>query len=137
MHMSNCSMFQNFLHNLLFSNKEYDGKTGVGSVNRPIHFLIQSELPFKCSSSSCCSHFDIMRPRRHLTIDQHYLDIAALQTGCSQMEVATECRLSQSVSRLQQRYSETGRVTERHRSRRPLVTSHTDERFIENSVLMT
>uniref|UniRef100_A0A667WJH9 Transposase Tc1-like domain-containing protein n=1 Tax=Myripristis murdjan TaxID=586833 RepID=A0A667WJH9_9TELE len=43
---------------------------------------------------------------------------------------------SQSViSRLQQRYKETGRVTERHRSGRPLATSHTDDRFIVNSAL--
>uniref|UniRef100_A0A667WGJ7 Tc1-like transposase DDE domain-containing protein n=1 Tax=Myripristis murdjan TaxID=586833 RepID=A0A667WGJ7_9TELE len=55
-----------------------------------------------------------MRPRRHLTIDQ----------------------VSQSViSRLQQRYRETGRVTERHRSGHPLATSHTDDRFIVNSAL--
>uniref|UniRef100_A0A667XNA2 Transposase Tc1-like domain-containing protein n=1 Tax=Myripristis murdjan TaxID=586833 RepID=A0A667XNA2_9TELE len=59
-----------------------------------------------------------------------------LQTGCSQAEVATELRVSQSViSRLQQRYRETGRVTERHRSGRPLATSHTDDRFIVNSAL--
>ncbi|KAJ8352617.1 hypothetical protein SKAU_G00240930 [Synaphobranchus kaupii] len=77
-----------------------------------------------------------MRPRRHLTIDQQYLAIARLQTGCSQREVATELRVSQSViSRLQQRYRETGRVTERHRSGRPLATSHTDDRFIVNSAL--
>uniref|UniRef100_A0A671VKC8 HTH cro/C1-type domain-containing protein n=1 Tax=Sparus aurata TaxID=8175 RepID=A0A671VKC8_SPAAU len=105
-------------------------------MNRPIHFLVQLESVFKQSSSSCCSHFDIMRPRRHLTIDQQYLAIARLQTGCSQTEVATELRVSQSViSRLQQRYRETGRVTERHRSGRPLATSHTDDRFIVNSAL--
>uniref|UniRef100_A0A667X1A1 Tc1-like transposase DDE domain-containing protein n=1 Tax=Myripristis murdjan TaxID=586833 RepID=A0A667X1A1_9TELE len=44
--------------------------------------------------------------------------------------------VSQSViSRLQQRYRETGRVTERHRSGRPLATSHTDDRFIVNNAL--
>uniref|UniRef100_A0A667Y6R5 Tc1-like transposase DDE domain-containing protein n=1 Tax=Myripristis murdjan TaxID=586833 RepID=A0A667Y6R5_9TELE len=54
----------------------------------------------------------------------------------SYTEVATELRVSQSViSRLQQRYRETGRVTERHRSGRPLATSHTDDRFIVNSAL--
>uniref|UniRef100_A0A667XTL2 Transposase Tc1-like domain-containing protein n=1 Tax=Myripristis murdjan TaxID=586833 RepID=A0A667XTL2_9TELE len=75
-------------------------------------------------------------PRRHLTIDQQHLTIARLQTGCSQTEVATELRVSQSViSRMQKRYRETGRVTERHRSGRPLATSHTDDRFIVNSAL--
>ncbi len=59
-----------------------------------------------------------------------------LQTGCSQREVATEIRVSQSViSRLQQRHRETGRVTERHRSGHPLDTSHADDRFIVNSAL--
>uniref|UniRef100_A0A3B3QRZ8 Transposase Tc1-like domain-containing protein n=1 Tax=Paramormyrops kingsleyae TaxID=1676925 RepID=A0A3B3QRZ8_9TELE len=47
-----------------------------------------------------------------------------------------ELRVSQSViSRLQQGYRATGRVTERHRSGRPLATSHTDDRFIVNSAL--
>uniref|UniRef100_A0A673ARX4 Transposase Tc1-like domain-containing protein n=1 Tax=Sphaeramia orbicularis TaxID=375764 RepID=A0A673ARX4_9TELE len=59
-----------------------------------------------------------------------------LQTGCSQMEVATELRVSQRViSRLQQRYRETGRVTERHRSGRPLATSNTNDCFIVYSAL--
>uniref|UniRef100_A0A3B3S651 Transposase Tc1-like domain-containing protein n=1 Tax=Paramormyrops kingsleyae TaxID=1676925 RepID=A0A3B3S651_9TELE len=54
-----------------------------------------------------------MRPRRHLTIE-----------------------VSQTViSMLQQGYRETGRVTERHRSGRPLITSYTDDGFIVNSVL--
>uniref|UniRef100_A0A3Q3MSS0 HTH cro/C1-type domain-containing protein n=1 Tax=Mastacembelus armatus TaxID=205130 RepID=A0A3Q3MSS0_9TELE len=75
-----------------------------------------------------------MRPRRHLTIDQRYL--ARLQTGVSQREVATEIGVSQSViSRLRQRYRETGRVTERHRSGRPLATSCADHRLIVNSAL--
>uniref|UniRef100_A0A673K984 Transposase Tc1-like domain-containing protein n=1 Tax=Sinocyclocheilus rhinocerous TaxID=307959 RepID=A0A673K984_9TELE len=40
------------------------------------------------------------------------------------------------ISRLQQRHRETGRVTERHRSVRPLATSHADDdRFIVNSAL--
>uniref|UniRef100_A0A3B3QJ77 Transposase Tc1-like domain-containing protein n=1 Tax=Paramormyrops kingsleyae TaxID=1676925 RepID=A0A3B3QJ77_9TELE len=44
--------------------------------------------------------------------------------------------VSQSViRRLQQRYRETGRVTERHRSGCPLATFHTDERFIVNGAL--
>uniref|UniRef100_A0A672MYD0 Transposase Tc1-like domain-containing protein n=1 Tax=Sinocyclocheilus grahami TaxID=75366 RepID=A0A672MYD0_SINGR len=44
--------------------------------------------------------------------------------------------LSQSVIiRLQHRYRETGRVTERHRSERPLATSHADDSFIVNSAL--
>ncbi|KAJ8371333.1 hypothetical protein SKAU_G00113610 [Synaphobranchus kaupii] len=43
--------------------------------------------------------------------------------------------LKPNISRLQQRYRETGRVTERHRSGRPLATSHTDDRFIVNSAL--
>ncbi len=56
--------------------------------------------------------------------------------GCSQREVATELKVSQSViSRLQQRHRETGRVTERHRSGRLLATSHADDRYIENSAL--
>uniref|UniRef100_A0A3B1IY54 Transposase Tc1-like domain-containing protein n=1 Tax=Astyanax mexicanus TaxID=7994 RepID=A0A3B1IY54_ASTMX len=77
-----------------------------------------------------------MRPRRHLTIDQQYLAIAMLQTGHSQTEVATELRVSQSViSRLQQRYRETGRVTERRRSGRPLATSQADDRYIVNNAL--
>ncbi|CAK6970414.1 Transposable element Tcb1 [Scomber scombrus] len=105
-------------------------------MNRRIHFLIQLELVFTQSSSSCCSHFDIMRPRRHLTIDQQYLAIVRLQTGCSQTVLATELRVSQSViSRLQQRYRENGRFTERHRSGRPLATSYTDDHFIVNSAL--
>uniref|UniRef100_A0A667ZG46 Transposase Tc1-like domain-containing protein n=1 Tax=Myripristis murdjan TaxID=586833 RepID=A0A667ZG46_9TELE len=62
--------------------------------------------------------------------------LSQLQTGCSQTEVATELRVSQSViSRLQKRYRETGRLTERHRSGRPLATSHTDDRFIVNNAL--
>uniref|UniRef100_A0A673HIB9 Transposase Tc1-like domain-containing protein n=1 Tax=Sinocyclocheilus rhinocerous TaxID=307959 RepID=A0A673HIB9_9TELE len=45
-------------------------------------------------------------------------------------------RVSQSViSRLQQRHRETGRVTESHRSGRPLATSHAGDRFIVNSAL--
>ncbi|XP_058234807.1 uncharacterized protein LOC131345768 isoform X2 [Hemibagrus wyckioides] len=105
-------------------------------MNPPINFLVPLELVFKQSSSSCCSHFDIMRPRPHLTIDQQNLTIVRLQTGCSQREVATELRVSQSViSRLGQRYRETGRVTERHRSGRPLATSPVDDCFIVNSAL--
>ena len=77
-----------------------------------------------------------MRPRRHLTMDQQSLAIAMLQTGRSQMEVATELGVSQSViSRLQQRYRETGRVTERRRSGRPLATSRADDRYIVNTAL--
>uniref|UniRef100_A0A3B1K3U9 Transposase Tc1-like domain-containing protein n=1 Tax=Astyanax mexicanus TaxID=7994 RepID=A0A3B1K3U9_ASTMX len=59
-----------------------------------------------------------------------------LQTGRSQTEVATELRVSQSViSRLQQRHRETGRVTERRRSGRPLATSQADDRYIVNNAL--
>ena len=77
-----------------------------------------------------------MTPRRHLTTDQQSLAIAMLQTGRSQMEVATELGVSQSViSRLQQRYRETGRVTERRRSGRPLATSRADDRYIVNAAL--
>ena len=69
-------------------------------------------------------------------MDQQYLAIAMLQTGRSQTEVATEFRVSQSViSRLQQRHRETGRVTERHRSGRPLATSHADDGYIVNNAL--
>jgi len=97
-------------------------------MNRPIHFLVQLELVFKQSSSSCCSHFDIMRPRRQLTIDQQYLATARLLTGCSQTDVATELRVSQSVIiRLQQRNRETGRVTERHRSELPVEVEEVDD----------
>ncbi len=93
-------------------------------MNWPLNVLVQWQFVFKLSSSSCCSHFDIMRPRRHLTIDHQYLAIARLQMGCSQREAATELKVSQSViSRLQQRHRETGRVTERHRSGRPLTAS--------------
>ncbi|MEQ2210983.1 hypothetical protein XENOCAPTIV_023553 [Xenoophorus captivus] len=102
-------------------------------MNRPIHFLLHSQLVFK-QSSSCCSHFDIMRSRRHLTTDQQNHTTARLQIGCSQTEIATELRVSQSViSRLRQRYSEPGRVTEMHRSRHPFATSITDDRFSLNS----
>uniref|UniRef100_A0A3Q2YB55 Transposase Tc1-like domain-containing protein n=1 Tax=Hippocampus comes TaxID=109280 RepID=A0A3Q2YB55_HIPCM len=49
----------------------------------------------------------------------------------SQMEMATELRVSQSViSRLQERYKETGRVTESCRSGHPLSTFHADDRYI-------
>lgn len=107
-------MFQ-FLHNLLFSDKELNGKIKTDvSLNWPISFLFHLELVFKQST------FDIIR----------------LQTGCSHMEVATELRVSQSIIvRLQQRYRETGRVTERYTSGRPLATSHADHCFIVNSAL--
>ncbi len=109
--------------------------TSVWSMNWPLNVLVQWQFVFKQSSSSCCSHFDIMRPRRNLTIYQQY-HIARLQMGCSQREVATELKASQSViSRLQQRHRETGRVTERHRSGHPLATSHADDCFIVNSAL--
>ncbi len=53
------------------------------------------------------------------------------QMGCFQREAATELKVSQSViSRMQQRHRATGRVTEMHRSERPLATSHVDDRFI-------
>lgn len=99
-------------------------------MNRPINFLVQLELVFKQSSSSCCSHFD-MRQRHHLTVDQQYLALVKLHTGCSQ----TELSLSIECRRLQQRYREAWRVTERHGSGRPLSISHTDDRFIGNSAL--
>jgi len=103
---------------------------------RPIHFLVQLEMVFKQPSSSCYSHFDIMRPRLHLTTDQQYLVTTRLQTRCCQTDVTTELRVSQSViSRLQQRHRETGRVTERHRGECPLATSHTDDCFIVNNAL--
>ncbi|MEQ2224277.1 hypothetical protein ILYODFUR_005781 [Ilyodon furcidens] len=73
-------------------------------------------------------HHNLYRPRRHLTIDQQYL--------VAQTEVANELKESQSViSRLQQRYRETGIVTERHRGGHPLATSHTYDCFIVNSAL--
>lgn len=49
--------------------------------------------------------------------------------------MATELRASQSVIRLQQRYRNTGKVTETHRSGRPLATSHTDGCFFVNNAL--
>ncbi|MED6253694.1 hypothetical protein ATANTOWER_029166 [Ataeniobius toweri] len=80
--------------------------------------------------------FTFLHHETNKTINQQYLTIARLQTGCSQTEVATELGDSQSViSRFQQRYRETGRVTERHRSGRPLATSHSDVRFIVKSAL--
>ncbi|MED6274995.1 hypothetical protein CHARACLAT_021936 [Characodon lateralis] len=100
-------------------------------MSYPIHFLVQTEFVFKQSSSSCRSHFDIMRPKQHRTIDQQFLAIESLQTGCSWTEAATELRVSQSfISRLRQRSRETGRDTKWHRSGDPLTKSHTDDRFI-------
>ena len=58
-------------------------------------------------------HFDIMRPRRHLTVSLQYLAITRLQTGCFQREIATDLRVSQSViSKLQKRHRKTEGVTE-------------------------
>ncbi|KAK7881405.1 hypothetical protein WMY93_029814 [Mugilogobius chulae] len=67
---------------------------------------------------------------------QQSLTIAMLLTGHSQTEVATELGVSQSViSRLQQRYRETGRATERRRSGRSLATSCADDRYIVKTAL--
>uniref|UniRef100_A0A3Q3WPP8 Uncharacterized protein n=1 Tax=Mola mola TaxID=94237 RepID=A0A3Q3WPP8_MOLML len=71
-----------------------------------------------------------MRPRRHLTINQH-LAIAKLKTGCSQREVSTMLRVSSADCN-----RETGSVTGRHRSGDSLATSHADDRFILNSILL-
>ncbi|KAK7938287.1 hypothetical protein WMY93_001613 [Mugilogobius chulae] len=74
--------------------------------------------------------------RRHLTMGQQSLAIAMLQTGRSQTEVATKLGVSQSViSRLQQRYRETGRATERRRSGHSLATSCADVRYIVKTAL--
>ena len=54
----------------------------------------------------------------------------------SQKEAATEFEASHSViGRLQQRFRETGRVTERRRSGHTLVTSRADDRCILNTAL--
>ncbi|MEQ2280433.1 hypothetical protein AMECASPLE_019752 [Ameca splendens] len=92
-----------------------------GFMNRLMHFLVQSEFVFKQPSLSCCSHVEIPRPKRHITIDQQYIAIARLQTAALQAEVNSEIRGSQKViSRLQ--HTETERVTERRRS--GLLWSH-------------
>ncbi|KAK7883877.1 hypothetical protein WMY93_027000 [Mugilogobius chulae] len=67
---------------------------------------------------------------------QQSLATAMLQAGRSQTEVATELEVSQRViSRLQQRYRETGRATERRRSGRSLATSCADDRYIVKTAL--
>uniref|UniRef100_A0A3Q3XEF2 Uncharacterized protein n=1 Tax=Mola mola TaxID=94237 RepID=A0A3Q3XEF2_MOLML len=58
-----------------------------------------------------------------------------LQTGCSQGRLPLSLECQSVISRLQQRHRETGRVTERHRSGRPLATSHADGCFNVNSGL--
>ena len=99
MHMSNSSMFQYSLHNMLFFvMRQLSTKitTNVWSKCQPQNVLVQWQFVFK--------HFDTVIPRRRLTIDQKYLDTARLQTMCSQKEVATELRVSQGViSSLQKR----------------------------------
>ena len=79
-----------------------------------------------------CSHFDILRPRGHLTVDQWLLEIVRLQTGCSQREVAAELRVSSVGCN-----RKTGRVPERHRCGNPLATSDADDPFIVRRALQT
>ena len=64
-------------------------------MNGPINVPDQLEQVFKQSSSSGCSHCEIMRPRRHLTMDLQAIAIAMLQSGRSQAEVAPELEASQ------------------------------------------
>ena len=97
--------------------------TAVGSKNRRLNVLVQWQFVFEQSSSSCCSYFDITRPRRHLTIDQQWLAIARLHMGCFQRGVATELQVSESV------------ITQRHRRGRPLARSHADGCLIVSSGL--
>ncbi|MEQ2231386.1 hypothetical protein ILYODFUR_039068 [Ilyodon furcidens] len=67
-------------------------------MNRPKNVLVHSELVFKQSSSSCCLHFEIMRPTQHLTVDQQYLAVARLEAGCPQVEAPIELRVSLNVT---------------------------------------
>lgn len=79
---------------------------------------------------------DIKRSRRRLTIHQKDLAIARLQAGRSQSQVAHELGVSQSViGRLHKRHQETGTVSERPRSGRPMSTSGADDRFIVDHAL--
>lgn len=49
----------------------------------------------KQNFSSCCSHFNLIRPRWHLTTYQQYFTTARLWTGSSQMEVSTELSVTE------------------------------------------
>ena len=94
MHTSNSSKFHSLLNNMLFCNEVINHKNHceytVWSKSQPQNVLVQWQFVFK--------HFDSMRPRRHLTMDQTYLNTTRLQR-------TVELRESQGViSRLKQRH---------------------------------
>lgn len=74
--------------------------------------------------------------RRRLTDRQRWQAIGQLDRGERQVDVAARFGVSQSVvSRLYQRYHQTGEVTERHGRGRKRATSRADDRYIINQSL--
>lgn len=63
MHMSNCSVFQRLLHNTLFFSTVINCKNHNFLIHELMSKCSGSMAYFKQSSSSCCSHIDIRRPR--------------------------------------------------------------------------
>ena len=69
MHMPSCSVFQDLLHNMLFSNKVVNPKSHSLIHKSTTNVLVQFHFVFNQSSSSCCSHFDTMSLRLYFTIN--------------------------------------------------------------------
>ena len=69
--------------------------------------------------------------RRHLTTEEAARAVGMLEAGHSQRQVAGQFNVTQSViSRLQNRYNQTGTVQERQRSGRPRCTTAREDRYL-------
>ena len=86
---ANCSKFLYFFHNMLFSNKVTNCK------NRKC-LIYESTTKYSCSMAVCIETVLIMLLTCfHLTIDQQYLAIVRLKTGCFQRDVATKLSVAE------------------------------------------
>ena len=69
--------------------------------------------------------------KRHLTSEEAARAVGMLEAGHSQRQVAGQFNVSQSViSRLRNRYNQTGIVQERQRSGRPRCTTAPEDRYL-------
>lgn len=69
--------------------------------------------------------------RRHLTAEEAARAVGMLEAGHSQRQVAGQFNVTQSViSRLRNRYNQTGTVQERQRSGRPRCTTTREDRYL-------
>ena len=106
----------------------------IGGVCLNLDFMSTFHKDFRlvCFSFAIWTFLCVLsNMRRHLTAEEAARAVGMLEAGHSQRQVAGQFNVTQNViSKLRNRYNQTGTVQERQRSGRPRCTTAREDRYL-------